>query len=324
MNRPIGSGIITNYNCTAECAHCMFASSPECKKEYISTEMSEKLASLLGSAGTRSVHIGGGEPFMNFEALVGLVDALVRHSIDIDYIETNAFWCKDLDFAEKRLDILRSHGVSSIMVSVDPFHIEYVPLELPLKLCALLEKKNFSYFIWQDRFLKRLGKLDITKTHTKKELEELLGNDYIEKTAHEYGLGMNGRALSIAHDIYKKRPYTDFFDNEPCISLSVPRHCHLDLYGNAIPSRCTGLSVDAGCYLLENIPEDIYPVFSKLKNGGIKSLFEYAVKKGYTPKKDGYPTKCSMCYDIRKYLFENHKSADLAPSDFYINMKKYC
>ncbi len=323
MKRPTGSGIITNYNCTAECAHCMFASSPECKKEYISPKMSESLASLLKKASARSVHIGGGEPFMNFDALINLVDALNRHDIPVDYIETNAFWCRDLEFAERRLDILRDHGVSSVMVSVDPFHIEYVPLELPLKLCALLEKKGFSYFVWQDRFLRRLMKLDITKTHTQEELRALLGEDYIADTTREYGLGMNGRALSIAYHIYDKKHYSEFLTEELCQSLSLPRHCHLDLYGNAVPSRCTGLSVDARSYLEGDIDEAKYPVFARLARSGTKELFSYAKENGFVPREDGYPTKCAFCYDMRKYLFETCPTEDLSPQDFYTNMKKY-
>ena len=45
------------------------------------------------------------------------------------------------------------------MVSVDPFHIEYVPLERVLRLCTLLDEEEFDYFIWQQRFLKKLLKL---------------------------------------------------------------------------------------------------------------------------------------------------------------------
>ena len=104
---PVYSGIITNYNCSAGCRHCMFASSPLCKNEYITPEMSEKVAKILSHAKTQSVHIGGGEPFLNFEALCSLVEALNRYAIGVDYIETNAFWCTDEDFVRSRLERLK-------------------------------------------------------------------------------------------------------------------------------------------------------------------------------------------------------------------------
>ena len=47
MNTPAYSGIITSYACTAACRHCMFASSPDCPKEFLTAEKAEELAALL-------------------------------------------------------------------------------------------------------------------------------------------------------------------------------------------------------------------------------------------------------------------------------------
>lgn len=318
MKTPISSGVITNYNCTASCRHCMFASSPSCKKDYMTREKAEEVATLLERAGTLSVHIGGGEPFMDFDGLCHTVNALRRHGIGIDYIETNGFWAKNEDAARRKLEVLKRIGVYTIMVSVDPFHIEYVPLELPLRLVGLLEEYGFDYFIWQQRFLKRLMQLDITKTHTKEELQSVLGEDYITETAREYGLGINGRALLFADKIYGKRDVYEVATNEDCPSLTRPHHCHIDLYGKAIPSRCTGICLDAEDYLMGNITEEKYPVVYHLIHGGTKELLEYAKGKGFIPASDGYATKCALCFDIRKYLLENSPSEDLGPHDFYL------
>ena len=300
----------------------MFASSPECKKEYISKEMSLNTARLLKEAGTHSVHIGGGEPFINFEALCNLIEALNSCSIGIDYIETNAYWCRDKEYAKSRLEALKKLGVTTVMVSVDPYHIEYVPLERPLMLCSLLDEYGFDYFIWQQKFLKRLMALDITRVHTREELEKVLGKDYIEETAKEYGLGINGRALAFAKRIYPMYPAEFFATDEECPSLTHPHHCHIDLYGNAIPSRCTGISALTEDYLNTDIQEDKYPVLSRLISGGTKELFEYAKQKGFVPAKEGYPTRCAFCFAMREYLERVSPSLDLSPSDYYVQMRK--
>lgn len=322
MLTPVYSGIITNYNCNAKCSHCMFASSPDCRKEYITPEMSERVAKLLADAGTGSVHIGGGEPFLNFEALCSLIEALNRHGVGIDYIETNAFWCRDEDFARCRLEKLKELGVSTIMVSVDPFHIEYVPLERPLKLCGLLDECGFEYFIWQQKFLKRLMVLDITKTHSKDELCAVLGDDYVVETAMEYGLGINGRALSFAEKMYPLRSFEYFATDEKCPSLTNAHHCHIDLYGNVVPSRCTGICAGAEDYLSLCTPKEKYPVLSRLIEGGTKSLYEYAKEMGFEPDKKGYATRCEFCFAMREYLERTHKSFDLSDSDYYSEMRK--
>ncbi len=322
MNTPVYSGIITNYVCTAACRHCMFASGPDCPKEFITPDTAERIAALLEKAGTASVHIGGGEPFMHFGALCDTVKALLRHGIGIDYIETNGFWAVKEDFIRDRLHTLKEIGVDCIMVSVDPFHIEYVPLERVLRLCHLLEEEGFDYFIWQQRFLKKLLKLDLATVHTKEELEAALGKNYITDTAAEYGLGMNGRALAIAEDIYDRKPAEAFLDNTSCRKILRPQHCHIDLYGNAVPSGCPGLAADMEAYLREEIPADKYPVMHRLVNGGVRALYEYAWEKGFVPDPAGYPTRCAFCYAIRQWLLHHEPSADLAPACFYENMEK--
>jgi len=323
MQTPMYSGVITNYVCTAACRHCMFASAPDCPKEYITEEMSGRIAAILREAGTFSVHIGGGEPFMNFDALCTLIRALTREGIAIDYIETNAFWCSDEAFVQKRLDTLKELGASAVMVSVDPFHIEYVPLERPLLLCRLLQKNGFDYFIWQEKFLRRLMKLDRTKCYTGEELKEVLGENYIEDTAAEYGLGMNGRALAIAEKLYPKRKAEDWLISEACPSILRTRHCHFDLYGNVIPSGCPGISAEARDYLTGNITEEKYPVLSHLAKGGVRALYKYAKEKGFTEAEDGYPSRCSLCFAIRAFLLERENpSQDLSPVCFYKNVKK--
>ncbi|MBE6541353.1 MAG: radical SAM protein [Ruminococcaceae bacterium] len=322
MTTPYYSGIITNYVCTAECRHCMFGSSPSCPKEYITTEESENIASILEEAGTPSVHIGGGEPFMNFPALLSLIDALNRHGIGVDYIETNAFWAKDEDIVKNRLWELTKRGVTTVMVSSDPFHIEYVPLSRVLTLIKLLSEEGFDYFIWQERYLRKLIHLDHNRTYSKEELEKILGKNYITYTAREYGLGMNGRALAISYDIYPLKSVDELLKSPPCHNILSAQHCHFDLYGNAVPSGCPGLCANSRDYLCGDISTDKYPVMSRLVCGRIKSLFEYAHNLGFVPDPQGYPTKCSFCYAMRSFLSKNNPSDDLSPKCFYENIDK--
>ena len=322
MNTPVYSGIITNYVCTAACRHCMFASGPDCPKEFITPDTAERIAALLEEAGTASVHIGGGEPFMNFGALCDTVKALHRHGIGIDYIETNGFWAVKEDFIRDRLRTLKKIGVDCIMVSVDPFHIEYVPLERVLRLCNLLDEEGFDYFIWQQRFLKKLLKLDLASVHTKEELEAALGKHYITDTAAEYGLGMNGRALAIAAELYEKKPAEAYLNEPSCRKILRPQHCHIDLYGNAVPSGCPGLCAAAEDYLQENIPAETYPVMARLVTEGVGGLYRYACRLGFVPDPAGYATRCALCYALRSWLLKHVPSADLSPACFYENMDK--
>ena len=322
MNTPVYCGVITSYACTAACRHCMFASSPDCPKEFLTPEKAEEIASLLERAGTTSVHIGGGEPFLHFPSLCDTVKILRRHGIFIDYIETNGFWAVKEDFVRERLAVLRELGVDCIMVSVDPFHIEYVPLERVLLLANLLDEEGFDYFLWQKRFLKKLMKLDLRTVHTPEELREALWKHYVTDTAAEYGLGMNGRALAMAYEMYTRKPAESYRNEPPCRRITEPHHCHFDLYGNAVPSGCPGLAADAEDYLREAIAPEKYPVMSILYRQGVGALYAYAKEKGFAADPAGYPTKCALCYAVRAWLLQNAPSADLAPECFYREMEK--
>ena len=58
----------------------------------------------------------------------------------------------------------------------------------------------------------------------------------------------------------------------------------------------------------------------RLAKGGLKSLYDYALEKGFTPAPEGYPTKCSLCYEIRKCLLEKERTPDISPECFYSNI----
>jgi len=316
------SGIITNYNCSAACRHCMFCSSPGAGKDFITPDAAERIARKLAQAGVYSMHIGGGEPFLKFEALCGLLKEMKRAGVGVDYIETNAFWCRDTEEILERLRILRSLNVDTIMASVDPFHIEFVPLERPLRLVQALRRAGMDYFVWQDRFLERLLPLDISKTHGKDELAALLGGDYIEETAREYGIGINGRALAIADKLYIRRPAEKLAVSEPCSSILSGRHCHVDLYEKVIPSGCPGISIELDDFIAGRLPQEKYPAAYRLYTGGVKALMEYAREARFEPDPAGYPTRCSLCCAVRAWLNKHKPSEDVAPDCFYQEMEK--
>ena len=92
MNTPLYSGVIINYVCTAACKHCIVASSPDCPKDHITEEMAENIAKLLSESGAYSVHLGGGEPFINFSSLCTVSRALSRYGIELGYIEIKGTW----------------------------------------------------------------------------------------------------------------------------------------------------------------------------------------------------------------------------------------
>ena len=304
---PASCGIMVNYQCNAACRHCLYACSPERNQGFINKETAEKVCSLLRKGGCRSVHIGGGEPFLDFEGLIMMIRVIKKSGIILDYIETNAFWAaepKDRQEAQEKLKRLLSEGADTLCISIDPFHAEYVPYGASLALAELCVKKGMNFFLWRQEFLPALSRLEPEKTHSRAEMEKAISKDYIRKTAGQYGIEYGGRAVNIERESSSLFPAENFSgDISPCRRLLSTGHFHVDKDACFIPPGCTGIHIPLE-EAVNSIPEEKYPAFEALYSGGISSLMKLAVQFGFSPDMTGYSSKCNLCFYLRSFLSE--------------------
>ena len=314
-------GIMANYRCTAACRHCLYACSPERTDGYISVDNAKTVSRLLREGGCRSIHIGGGEPFLDFEGLLLLVRTVTSLGVRVEYIETNAYWAQDYRETASRLRELTKAGADTLCISFDPFHAEYVPIELPLNLAAICQEVGFGYFLWQERYYSVLSRLDRDKTHSRAEMEELISPRYVIETARNYALHMGGRAIGIEAEYSPSKPAEDVINNNPCYGLLSGGHFHVDMYVRYIPPGCTGIAIPLD-EAVHGIPNGKYPVFEALLSGGVAELMKYAAKLGFETDPKGYPSGCALCFHIRRWLCENAPSPELG-AEHYIESIKY-
>ena len=294
-------GIMPNYKCTAACRHCLYACSMTRTGGYMSPEDMDAVCTTLTEGGCHSVHIGGGEPFLDFEGLLTLIKTATGHGIAVEYIETNGYWANNEAKVKSRLEALTVAGADTLCISVDPFHAEYVPYAAPLRLAEWCKRYGFGYFLWQERFLPMLKNLPGDKSHNRAALEKGISKDYIRKTALAYGLSYGGRAVNIAEEYFPPKPITEVTKSKPCTGLLSTNHFHVDMYGRFIPPGCTGIAIplEEG---IKGIPAGKYPAFEALLNGGVAALLEYAKNRGFAPNPEGYATDCVLCFYIRQWL----------------------
>ena len=288
----------------------------------MSKAAAEDVSGLLREGGCRSVHIGGGEPFLDFDGLVELVKTVTNAGIAVEYIETNAFWAKDEHQAERQLRELSQAGADTLCISLDPFHAEYVPVKMPLHLARICRRVNFGFFLWQEKYLPVLSRLDDDKTHNRAELERLISPDYVMKTAQSYGLHLGGRAINIEAEYSALKSVDSIADSGPCRRLLSSDHFHVDLNGRFIPPGCTGIAIpleDA----VRGVPDGKYPVFDALLSGGALELLRYAKALGFLENPQGYASGCAMCFHIRRWLCEYDEYKELEPEHYSESLKYY-
>ena len=244
--RLMSGGLITNYHCTSKCRHCLYNCSPSRPPKYIDPDAAFNLFTLAGNCGISSMHIGGGEPILGPKALGRVLEAAERAGVSIAYVETNSSWYRDEDQAVTLLERLKNKGLSQLLISISPFHMEYIPFEKVMGVIRACEKTDISIFPWMDSFIPDLMVFDTKKTHRFETLLEKFGSTYLSDIQNRYWIHQGGRALSAFRGLYPAKTMDQILtsaDRSCAANLSDTSHFHMDLYGNYIPGLCAGLSV---------------------------------------------------------------------------------
>ncbi len=320
IDRLRSGGLITNYYCTSACRHCLYACSPKWEKRYITEAIARTNLSVVKALGCSSLHIGGGEPFLDVEGLKRTVGIFRESGVSIDYIETNSSWFKDKGSAITLLSDLRRLGVHTLLISISPFHNEFIPFNKVRSVIETCRSTGVQIFPWVEEFLQDLQRFDVMKPHSLEEYEEAFGRDYISDITSRYWISMRGRALKTYASRMEKTKLEDLLAQNPdgCAELTDTTHFHVDLFGNYIPGLCSGLLIEC-CDLGNELNEEKYPLLAILSRSGISGLYESATKEyGFQPFAE-YVSKCELCQHIRGYLASKRRTAgaDLGYEQFY-------
>lgn len=314
-------GIIVNYACPSRCAHCLYRCGPHRPKDYIGEEMLRRVIRTVQGLGCGRVHIGGGEPFLDRAGLVRVVKTCVDEGLGLEYVETNASWFRDEASAVERLEELRAAGLTTLLVSISPFHNEHIPLRKTRGVLTAGRRAGMDVFPWVMGFFGELQELGEEETHRLCELEERFGPGYLARVPLRYWIHFGGRALETFGPVLGRKPVEAVLDvaGGACTELESTDHFHIDLYGSYVPGLCAGLAIrpeDLGAPL----DEDRYPLISLLYREGVRGLLGWAVAEhGFSPREEGYLNKCDLCDHLRRFLVTQRGlgSQELQPPGFY-------
>lgn len=320
IERLLSGGVITNYFCSSSCGHCLYCCSPHWEKRYLGKETLRNILEKIKSLRCTSIHIGGGEPFLNLEGLKMVVETTLSMGVRIEYVETNSSWYRDEESACRILSSLLDSGLSTMLVSIDPFHNECIPFYKVKGVLEACRATGMNVFPWIWDFFSEIDALDERATHELSEYEETYGSDYLRELPSRYWIHFGGRALKTFAPVFGIKPYREILSeaSEGCAELLDVSHFHFDPYGNYIPGLCSGLAIecdDVG----RLISQEKYPYLHMLFHRGVAGLFDWvSTDHGFEPS-EGYMSKCHFCTELRRHLVleKGINSADLQPKGFY-------
>lgn len=310
-------GLMVNYRCQATCGHCMYNCSPRREDNYISYSDACRVFETALKLGAPSMHLSGGEPFMDVDALCEVLRAARNTGMPIDYLDTSASWVTDEDTARDALDRIAQYGIDALSVSISPYHNEYIALDCVLTLMQVCEEKDITATLWLDEFLPDMTIFPTDRPHSRSEYTEVFNRHYWAQLPPRYSLYHMGRAVLTHKDEMPTFPTTRIpHMGRSCAELGNRSHYHIDCYGNYIPPGCPGLALPLSALGKELDPEE-FPIYTRLAQEP-RQLLDLCKSLGFVPGSNYY-NRCHLCQDMRIFLYQKFpgRYRELAPASFY-------
>lgn len=327
---PSSLGLIFSYQCSNECRHCLYACSPGWK-EWMTEENLERILSALSkfSRFLTGIHLAGGEPFIRPEVVFHAIKKITEYRLPLEYVETNAFWCRKDEETEAILSQAKQLGLKAILVSASPFHVEFIPMDRVTRAVKMGRKVFGSrgVLIYTEYFYNELQALEPDSPYPFTDYLRVVGQEQAAlRIAQEYSLIPNGRAAVHLADLYQRYSASHFFTANCEKELTSPFHLHIDLYGNYIAGLCAGISLGSAFDLdglFSGVDLEDHPFLLHVIEG-MESLYRWAVEEyGYEEAQEGYIAKCHLCLDIRRHLVRRGiHFPELAPLEFYAHLEE--
>ena len=315
--QPItAAGLLVTDWCPARCRHCYVSCGPDGAAWMTARAAAAHLAALarLGVP-AEGIHIGGGEPFGDFDRLI----EIVRAAGGIGYVETNGFWATDAEIVRRRLRALADAGMRQLSISADPYHQEFVPPERVRLLYDVARDVLGADGVRARRWKWLRSAQDVAA------MPEAARLDLFRTFLARYPERMSGRAAESLASLLPRRPAEEI-PREGCRkALLESRHVHVDPRGWVYPGTCAGIALGRAT---ADLPLDRLlaewrladrPLVAALVKGGPRELADLAARHGFQPDAAGYAGKCHLCWAARKALAGAGAGGDtLQPETLYL------
>jgi len=302
---------LVTKRCNANCRHCSVPVDPDCRDDrYWDVEtVKASFRYLLDHYDILSVMAYGGEPILRIDDVVELFAIASDRRVPVIDLITSGYISKTASKEEVRavVDKLSESGIKRILLSVDAFHQERIPLEKVEWFVGRTSELGFCQILLHPAWIVSRGDDNPYNVRTDEILEKLSG---------KYGIGVSegniivpsGRNRSnigeyyqsVRHDLDKKCgsiPHTNPLDRVGTIRI-LP---------NGAVNICRGITIgnifaQSIGSILESYSPAKTPMASLMHAEGIRGLYNLALRNGAEIRQDEYYGLCDLCASCMSFL----------------------
>ena len=120
---------VLTYACTGRCKHCSEGDHSSCIEKIDATVAADAVRKIAAEYGIKTVMTFGGEPLLHPSAVIAIMRAARELDIPKRQLITNGYFSTDRDRICDMAEMLCEAGVNDLLLSVDAFHQETIPLD---------------------------------------------------------------------------------------------------------------------------------------------------------------------------------------------------
>ena len=120
---------VVTYACTGQCKHCSEGDHTSCGERIDPAVAADAVRRIAAAYAIETVMVFGGEPMLHPEAVIAIMAAAQAAGISHRQVITNGYFSSSAEALRAGARRLVVCGVNDLLISVDAFHQETIPLD---------------------------------------------------------------------------------------------------------------------------------------------------------------------------------------------------
>ena len=131
---------VVTYACTGQCKHCSEGDHTSCGERIDPQIAADAVQKIAAEYDIKTVMTFGGEPLLYPDAVERIMTAAKELNIPKRQVITNGYFSKNANKIREVAERLAACGVNDLLLSVDAFHQETIPLDVVKQFAAEAKK----------------------------------------------------------------------------------------------------------------------------------------------------------------------------------------